>query len=207
MSGLPDTTIKGYATYEVLSAMQKEVRRGHEKEALYWALELAESGFFPLAASRLRVTAYEDIGISDKEAVLFAIACLDQSAAWMKAKNDSWTLALADAVLALCRARKTRIGDSFQAAVMALRRKENLPIPDYALDKHTARGRQMGRGIEHFLQVGAQLENEAVDIEDIYLPEASAYWREGSHHRPNGNGESKKEDAQTKSNDVQDSLF
>lgn len=31
------------------------------------------------------------------------------------------------------------------------------PIPDHALDKHTKRGAEMGRGIEHFILVGSKL--------------------------------------------------
>jgi hypothetical protein len=33
-------------------------------------------------------------------------------------------------------------------------------IPDCALDKHTARGKRMGRGDEHFFAEGIKLENE-----------------------------------------------
>lgn len=35
------------------------------------------------------------------------------------------------------------------------------PIPDYALDKHTLKGKQMKRGIEHFFKVGAKVNNES----------------------------------------------
>lgn len=45
-------------------------------------------------------------------------------------------------------------------------------VPEYALDKHTARGRAMGRSLDHFIQVGAVLENRAkelIDLEDQYL--------------------------------------
>ena len=37
-----------------LSALQKEVRRGNEEEALYWAFELIEGGFFSHLVNRLR---------------------------------------------------------------------------------------------------------------------------------------------------------
>ena len=33
-------------------------------------------------------------------------------------------------------------------------------IPDCALDKHTARGKRMGRGAEHFFAEGIKLTNE-----------------------------------------------
>lgn len=189
---LPPQTIKGYNTYEVLSAMQKDIRRGNESAALYWAIELTDSGFFAMAVNRLRVTAFEDIGIADKETVLFVVVCLDQAMTWKKANNDAWYLALADAVLALCRAKKSRISDSFQAAVMSARQKENLPMPDYALDKHTARGRRLGRGLDHFIQEGAQLSNEDAATPDPYLDEAVRFWK--------AEDEAKQRSAQEKAN-------
>ena len=33
-------TPKGYDLHEVISALQKEIRRGNEYEAVYWATEL-----------------------------------------------------------------------------------------------------------------------------------------------------------------------
>jgi hypothetical protein len=33
-------------------------------------------------------------------------------------------------------------------------------VPDVALDVHTRRGQLMGRGLVHFLEEGAQVENE-----------------------------------------------
>lgn len=36
-------------------------------------------------------------------------------------------------------------------------------IPDYALDKHTAQGRQMGRGVDQFFDEGAQVANKLFD--------------------------------------------
>jgi hypothetical protein len=38
---------------------------------------------------------------------------------------------------------------------------KTLPIPEYALDKHTARGKAMGKGIDDFFSEGNKLENEA----------------------------------------------
>jgi hypothetical protein len=35
------------------------------------------------------------------------------------------------------------------------------PIPDFALDKHTARGKAMGKDIDDFFKEGNKLTNEA----------------------------------------------
>jgi hypothetical protein len=47
------------------------------------------------------------------------------------------------------------------------------PIPDYALDKHTRRGRAMKRGWDHFFTEGMKLANEA-DLPDAYRERAIA---------------------------------
>jgi len=40
-------------------------------------------------------------------------------------------------------------------------------IPDYALDKHTEKGRAMGRDFKHFLEEGSRLENE-IEVDENY---------------------------------------
>jgi len=64
-------------------------------------------------------------------------------------------LQLVHAVLLLARARKSRIVDH---ALIAISADETVrEIPDVALDKHTKRGRAMGRGREHFWTDGSLL--------------------------------------------------
>lgn len=49
-------------------------------------------------------------------------------------------------------------------------------MPDWALDKHTARGKKMGRGIQHFLQVGSKLVNTDDYWESISAHFIKTYW-------------------------------
>lgn len=56
--------------YDWLSALQKEIRRGNEEEALYWAFELIERNCFTQCVNRLRVIAYEDIGVANLQSSL-----------------------------------------------------------------------------------------------------------------------------------------
>lgn len=51
-----------------------------------------------------------------------------------------------------------------------------LTIEDYALDKHTIRGKKLGRGLNHFFQVAAQVENEA--FPDPWATESIAWYLE-----------------------------
>jgi replication-associated recombination protein RarA len=155
-------TPKGYDLHEVISALQKEIRRCKEYEAVYWAVEL--ESFNPKALwNRLRVIASEDIGIADPIAPL-VVDVLEKEYDNTKGKNDSWRLFLVNAVLYLARSPKSRIVDNLLNVVYNDERK--LEIPDYALDMHTYRGRRMGRGIEHFFAEGAKLANQA--MEDPY---------------------------------------
>jgi replication-associated recombination protein RarA len=152
-------TEHGYDRYEAISAMQKCIRRGMEVEAMVFAMSLFSCGWHRAAINRIRVTAHEDIGTADMEAVMFACSALDQCQIWHEAGKTSWRLCLANAVLSLCRAKKSRQGDTLQAAVrnILLHPAKRPEMPDFALDKHTRRGKKMGRGIDHFRKEGAVL--------------------------------------------------
>lgn len=167
----------GYGSYEVTSALQKAVRRGQEEEALYWALELIAVAK-AICLKRLRVIALEDIGLADPTAVAHALSAIDLCATWhQKDGGSGWRIALANAVLVLCRAEKSRLADNFQRAVRARKDEGWHPdIPDEALDKHTKRGKAMGRGFAHFVEVSTHLENETTSVPDQYRERAEAAW-------------------------------
>ena len=55
----------GYRVDEVTSALQKEIRRGREREALHWATELAVAGYTNYCWKRLRIIASEDVGLGE----------------------------------------------------------------------------------------------------------------------------------------------
>jgi replication-associated recombination protein RarA len=80
-----------------------------------------------------------------------------------KLGENNCKLYLVNAVVCLCFSQKSRISDDLLNVVYTEREKEGktLPIPEYALDKHTARGKALGKGIEDFFSEGNKLENEA----------------------------------------------
>jgi replication-associated recombination protein RarA len=157
------TTPKGYDLHEVLSALQKEIRRGKEYQAVYWAVEL--EAFNPTALwNRLRVVASEDIGLANSTAALLIDTLERNYFDSVRRENDSSRLFLVHAVLFLARSPKSRIVDNLLNVVY--NDEKRLEIPDYALDMHTYRGRKMGRGLEHFFAEGAKLANQA--LEDPY---------------------------------------
>lgn len=157
----------GYPFDEVASALQKAVRRGLEEEAMYWAVEI-ETRFPDYLWKRLQIISIEDIGIADPQVVLYVAEMRrlyqELRKEYDKAprkKGRSFRMALSNAVLALSRARKSRIGDEFQICIYGRREAGwRLDVPDHALDMHTSRGRGMKRGPEHFWSEGVRLENE-----------------------------------------------
>lgn len=152
--------------FEVVSALQKEIRRGNEENALYWALELEQLNP-SLLWNRLKVIASEDISIAHPVIVL-VIEALHKWYLEFRGKNGSG-LFLSHAILALCRSPKSRIADEFLEVVNGERKAgKKLEIPDYALDMHTARGKAKDRGMEHFLNEGAKLVNEFQEVKNPY---------------------------------------
>lgn len=159
-------TANGYDLYECISAMQKEIRRCNETQALYWAFE---AGSVNLTTSdkamksedawdyvwhRLLVTASEEIGILDPQAVILTQS-LSQA---HRMRRDQQIIAMA--VLYLARSPKNREVNDFVAYVHN-KRKEGwkLPMPDYAIDVHTYRGKSMGRGGDYWWKEGRRINN------------------------------------------------
>ena len=139
---------------ECVSALQKTIRAGDPRQALYWAAEIEALGA-PEAKylwNRLKVIASEDIGPTPEgNAVAVLLPTLAENYASAKSRgNDSWRLFLSHAILAMCAAPKTRICDNLVWAVYHQR--ERYEIPDNALDMHTPRGRKMGRGAKHWVE-------------------------------------------------------
>jgi replication-associated recombination protein RarA len=177
----------GYNDDELISALQKCIRRGMEKEAMYFSLELAEEGKtgFALLISRLRVIAYEDVGLADPAVVLQVSRALDDMEMMYKGNKGEWGMVLSFIVLILCRAMKSRITDHF-LIVMKTRWKEKqqaFAIPDFALDMHTSQGNLMGRtrgsvaGITHFITEGEHLENMHPTLQDSYHDQVKKIWK------------------------------
>jgi len=155
-------TKHGYDHYELLSALQKCIRRGMEYEAAHFAVELEE--FNPtMLWNRLKIIASEDIGPANPLMPLL-IDYLQKQYQTEKSKlaESSYKIYLINAIVNLCRSQKSRITDDLQNIIYIERENNNIPtIPDFALDKHTARGKAMGKNIDDFFNEGNKLTNEA----------------------------------------------
>lgn len=163
-------TQRGYDCYEVISALQKEIRRGKEENAMFWALEL-ESFKEIMVWDRLRVIASEDVGIASP---FLTVAVETLRKQYFETKGDARRLFLAHAVIMLAKSPKSRIVDDLLNTVYLEINHENkkLNMPNYALDKHTLRGMKMGRGWEYFFTYGCKLENETKTFKNTYTERA-----------------------------------
>ena len=170
------TEQNGYSLGDAISALQKEIRRGNEYEAMYWALELVPR-YEVYLWKRLLVIANEDVGIANPTVLLLVPSQREVYFGFREEGRDgSARLVLANTILAMCRSPKSRIADHFQCVVNQDRlHGQVLDVPDYALDKHTARGKSMGRGVQHWREEGCVLRPQS-DVEDPYEDRAYEYW-------------------------------
>lgn len=155
------TTKKGHGFFEVTSAFQKAIRRNEEATALYFMVELFNSGYDEYAWKRIKIMASEDIGLAEPT-MPATIQALYQSYTELKKdnkENKPERMFLTHAVLLLCRAKKSRLVDYALIKIWREHDSLTLPIPDYAYDMHNTRGKQMGRGIDHFYNDGTVLAN------------------------------------------------
>jgi replication-associated recombination protein RarA len=162
-------TTYDYPLDEVVSSLQKSIRRGDEENAMWWAFEL-EPKFHQYMWRRLGVIACEDVGLANPTAVVVVNACRESYYFHRTTSKRPDPNYVTLAVVTLCRSLKSREGNDLQALILAEREAgDKLPpqevrqrhaVPDYALDLHTRRGRSMKRGLEHWLREASQLVNE-----------------------------------------------
>jgi replication-associated recombination protein RarA len=171
-------TVGGYKLDQVASAVQKAIRRCDEEEALYWISELDLSGFAAYAWRRLKICCSEDLGVAWLEGPTVIAALYgfwDEAVQREKAGRGrgNASLFLVDATIRLCRANKSRITDNALNLFYAHRDVVRRPIPDFALDSHTDRGRKMGRTEENHYDESYGLARQA--LPDPYIAEAHAW--------------------------------
>jgi replication-associated recombination protein RarA len=177
---IPDTH-GGLPAMACISAMQKAIRRGMEREAMEFAVGLLHTSkaFHSMVCKRLEIISHEDIDTrADPAIVPFVATAVAQAMKWYDAeKLGASRLAIGNAIRLMCRAAKSREGDHFAAAIGLRSLLEGYApeIPDYALDQHTVAGKKLGRGLEHFRKEGAKLVPPPTG-DDPYEDEAYRLW-------------------------------
>jgi replication-associated recombination protein RarA len=158
---IPDTK-SGLPAMACVSAMQKSIRRGLEREAMEFACELIHTSkpMHTMVLNRLEIIAHEDIDvIAAPWIVPFVAAAVAQSKERYGKHVGEARLIVGNIIRLLCRAPKSRAGCHFAAAIGLRSLLEDFApaILDYALDMHTMKGKAMGRGLDHFRKEGAKL--------------------------------------------------
>ncbi len=162
---------------EVISAVQKEIRRGHTENAALLAYELLISSpeLEAYLWGRLQVIAVEDIGFGAVQAPILIETLYQMHSRIPRPRGDRYLYAI-HAVRYLCACQKERGSDDLLNWIArAVENGTAQPtIPDYAIDMHTRRGQEMGRGYEHFLNEASLVFPELPDRDFTYLDRLKA---------------------------------
>lgn len=191
------TTRNGYACDEVISSLQKCIRRGKEEEACMFAYELYISSpqLEEKMWRRLLTISVEDIGMGNPLAAV-VVNALSQARLNFDYGDNDRTIYFINAIRYMCQSEKDRSSDLLKNIVMKSFAMGKLPeIPDVALDKHTKRGKAMGRDSFHFLNEAsivipqAQVDNDYKDRYAKLLKNTIlAMWPKPPLHSMDGNG-------------------
>lgn len=152
-------TKSGLAGDEVGSALQKSIRRGWEEKACEFAYEMYITSPYYLEKlwQRLLTISVEDIGMGNREAMP-QIYCLNEIRKNYQYNDVDQPIFFIHAIRLLCESEKDRSSDILKNIMIKSFAMGYKPeIPDIALDKHTKRGRAMGRDSFHFLNEASQV--------------------------------------------------
>ena len=153
------TTKNGYAGDEVISALQKSIRRGLEEQACMFAYEMYISSpqLEEKLWRRLLTISVEDIGMGNPMAAIMVNNLYQMSRQFDYADGDR-PMYFIHAIRYLCSSEKDRSSDLLKNICIKSFAMGKFPeIPDYALDKHTHRGQAMGRDSFHFLNEASKV--------------------------------------------------
>lgn len=118
----------GEMHYDIVSAFIKSIRGSDPDAALYWLARMVEGGEEPsFIARRLVISASEDIGLANPNALLLANAAFD---AVMKIGWPEARIALAEATVYLAASPKSNSSyTALDEALAEVRRSGNQPVP------------------------------------------------------------------------------
>ena len=131
--------------YDIVSALIKSIRGSDPDAAVYWMARMIEAGEdLMFVARRLVISAAEDVGLADPQALSVAIAA--QQAAHFVGLPEA-VIPLSEAVVYLARAPKSNTAyRAYGAAADAVRETGNLPVPAHLRNAPTRLARAMGHG-------------------------------------------------------------
>jgi replication-associated recombination protein RarA len=165
-------TKNGLNADEVISGIQKSIRRGKVEDAIAcgWEMYITSEEMENLMWLRLQVMSVEDIGFGDVNAPVL-IRTLNEMRKEYSYNAVDRALFFVHAVRYLCSCTKDRSSDMLKNIVEKEFAKGRRPeIRDYMLDMHTRRGQEMKRDVNHFLSEASKVIPEKPGAHDEYLP-------------------------------------
>ncbi len=139
---------KGEMHYDIISAFIKSIRGSDPDAAVYWLACMIESGEDPkFIARRLIISASEDIGLANPNALLMANQAFD---AVNKIGFPEARIILAEATVYLARSKKDNSAYlAIDEALAEVRQNGNLPVPLHLRNAETKLLRQLGYGVDY----------------------------------------------------------
>ena len=129
--------------YDIISAFIKSIRGSDPDAALYWMARMIEGGEDPqFIARRVVISAAEDIGLANPNALLLANAAFD---AVMKIGWPEGRIPLAETVVYLATSPKSNSAyNGINTALEMVRKTGNQPVPLHLRNAPTALMRELG---------------------------------------------------------------
>lgn len=120
--------------YQAMAALQKSIRGSDTDAALYYLAVVLSAGDLESVIRRLRVIAYEDIGLANMQLVTQVQVACDAA---LKAGLPEARIPLADAVISLALADKSNLGiTSYDQAAKDAQQSNQYPIPEWINQEH-----------------------------------------------------------------------
>lgn len=186
-------TKNGYDFFECSSAMQKAIRRNDVKTAGFFALELFHSNYQKYVWKRLLTISAEDcygLITAEIEALYNAFKLVNEGA-----KEPKGRIFISKAVILLCKSTKSRDADHLQNLIYDKKHGEieikkwleqvdealieklmnelkdsGMPIPTYAYDVHTRKGKAMGKTKQQFfVEEKDALMPKQISMDDLFI--------------------------------------
>ncbi|GHT70964.1 ATPase AAA [Bacteroidia bacterium] len=156
----------GEIHYDIISAFIKSIRGSDPDAAIYWLARMVAGGEDPkFIARRLVISAAEDIGLANPNALLLANACFD---ALTKIGWPEGRIILAEATLYLASSPKSNSAYlAIDEAIAVVEETGNLPVPLHLRNAPTKLMKEMNYGKDY--KYAHDYENNFV--EQDFLPE------------------------------------
>lgn len=156
------------------SWLQKAIRCGDERNALYAAAQFALTGLPGAVFNTCITMASEDIGLAElglvQEIVALYAAFKIETA--RNSEHHPERLQLTHAVLLCCRSAKSRLVD--RATIVTFEGDEKKTPPDWVFDIHTSRGKASGKTVGDFFNAENAAMQPKANIADSYADEAKS---------------------------------